>query len=169
MKELLLFFVIITAVLACTPPSKDREQVRANAMEFFDHYKSREDWQGFLDLYAEDMVFEDVIFRYTYDKQEFSGFYNWPDTLLKKHPDYPEVMVLEDLALTDSTAIGRGYFNPFYYAGQLYADYKHMRFVIALHFNEAGKIKRHIDFIEYPPEFLQGLAERLMADSTSAH
>jgi hypothetical protein len=169
LKKLLLFVVITTAILACTPPDNGREQVRAIAMEFFDYYKSREDWQGFLDLYAEDMVFEEVVFRYTYDKQEFAAFYNWPDTLLKKHPDYPEVLVLEDLAVTDSTAMGRGYFTPFYYAGELYEDFEHMRFVITLHFNKEGKISRQTDFIEYPPEFLQGLPERLMTDSAGTN
>lgn len=166
MKRIILFFLIATA---CTSPNTETSLARERALLFFDTYKARTDWQAFQDLYAEDLVFQDVIFRYTYNKEEFINFYNWPDPLLEKHPDYPEVLVLEELTMTDSTAMGRGYFTPFYYSGQLYDDAEHMRFVISLHFDENGKIKRHTDFIEYPPEFLVGLAERLLKDSTATN
>ncbi|GAB5523100.1 MAG: hypothetical protein Roseis2KO_09720 [Roseivirga sp.] len=166
MKRYLLFFLLLAA---CTSSSEETHSTRERALTFFDTYKARSDWQAFQDLYAENMVFEDVIFRYTYNKEEFIGFYNWPDPLLEKHPDYPEVLVLEDLATTDSTAIGRGYFTPFYYSGKLYDDSEHMRFVISLHFDKQGKIKKHTDFIEYPPEFLVGVAERLLNDSTATN
>lgn len=163
------FFLLFLLVMACTSPGKETSDAREKAVIFFDTYKARNDWQAFQDLYAEDLIFEEVIFRYTYNKEEFVNFYNWPDPLLEKHPDYPEVLVLEDLTTTDSTAVGRGYFTPFYYDGKLYGDAENLRFAIALHFNEEGKIKRHIDFIEYPPEFLIGLAERLLNDSTATN
>ncbi|MCE7994303.1 MAG: hypothetical protein HEP71_20120 [Roseivirga sp.] len=166
MKRFLLLFLLLAA---CANPQEKVDFAREHAILFFDTYKARTDWKAFQDLYAEDLVFKDVIFRYTYNKEEFINFYNWPDPLLEKHPDYPEVLVLEDLTTTDSTAMGRGYFTPFYYNGQLYDDAEHMRFVISLQFDEQGKIKRHTDFIEYPPQFLVGLAERLMNDSTATN
>ena len=167
MYRLILLLFLFTA---CSAPVNERRTTTEKAAKnFFEFYKSRSDWQGFQNLYADDLVFEDVIFRFTYNKQEFINFYNWPDPLLKKHPDYPEVMVVEDLSFTDSTAIGRGYFTPFYYGDILYADTAHMRFSMALQFNEAGKITRHIDFIEYPPAFLVQAGESaLVADSLSS-
>ena len=157
---------LLFVLFACSPAENQRRTTTENtAKAFFNNYKTRADWQAFQDLYSEDLVFEDVIFRYTYDKQGFIDFYNWPDSLLSKHPDYPEVMVLEDLALTDSTAVGRGYFTPFYYAGVLYDDFEHMRFTMALHINAEGKITRHIDYVEYPPAFLKLAADRLLADT----
>ncbi len=166
MKHCLLFFVLLTA---CTGSEERADFARERAMNFFDLYKARADWEGFQDLYADDLVFQDVIFRYTYNREEFINFYNWPDPQLEKHPDYPEVLVLEELTTTDSTAMGRGYFTPFYYGGKLYDDAEHMRFVISLRFNKEGRITRHTDFIEYPPEFLVGLAERLLKDSTGTN
>jgi hypothetical protein len=160
------FFLFCLLLSACAAERRESPIIEA-AETFFDHYKTRKDWKTFQSLYADDLVFEDVIFRYNMNKEDFLAFYNWPDTLLKKHPDYPKVMVLEDLALTDSTAIGRGYFTPFFYADVLYADTAHMRFTMALHFDEQGKIKKHVDFIEYPPQFLLGLAERLLSDTTA--
>ena len=165
MRKLIPLFFLLAA---CSGTVNERRAItEKTANDFFEIYKAREDWQGFQDLYANDLVFEDVIFRFTYNKPEFIAFYNWPDPLLKKHPDYPEVMVLEELAFTDTTAMGRGYFTPFYYGDVLYDDQEHMRFVMTLHVNEAGKINRHIDFIEYPPAFLKSAAERLLADTTA--
>ena len=166
MKKLIPLFFLLAA---CSGTVNERRAVTENtAKAFFNLYKDRQDWQAFQDLFAEDLEFEDVIFRYKYDKPGFVAFYNWPDSLLKKHPEYPEVMVLEDLAFTDSTAMGRGYFTPFYYDGVLYDDLEHMRFFMALHINEAGKISRHIDFVEYPAAFLKLAAENILADSTSS-
>ena len=165
MKKLLPLFALI---VACSSPVNERRATtEATANAFFELYKSRTDWRAFQDLYAEDLVFEDVIFRYTYDKPGFISFYNWPDPLLEKHPDYPEGMVLENLAFTDSTAVGRGYFTPFIYGGVHYDDWEHMRFSMTLHVNAAGKITRHIDFIEYPPAFLKSAAEAILSDSTA--
>ena len=162
------FFALLLFITACTDTVNERRALtEKTARAFFENYKTRADWQAFQDLFAEDLVFEDVIFRYTYDKPGFMSFYNWPDSLLKKHPDYPEAMVLEDLAFTDSTAIGRGYFTPFYYGDILYDDWEHMRFTMALHVNDQGKISRHIDFIEYPPAFLKAAAEAVLIDSNN--
>jgi len=164
MKKLIPLLLIISA---CASPENNRRAITVQtANTFFELYKARTDWQAFQDLYADDLVFEDVIFRYTYDKPGFIGFYNWPDPLLSKHPDFPEVMVLEDLTFTDSTAIGRGYFTPFYYDGVFYDEGRYMRFIMALQVNEEGKINRHTDFVEYPPSFLKLAAENILADST---
>lgn len=164
----LLFSALILWLSGCDQVDNSKTTaVEEAANLFFDHYKTRADWPGFQDLYAENLVFEDVIFQYRYNKPEFINFYNWPDSLLKKHPDYPEVLVLEDLALTDSSAVGRGYFTPFYYAGALY-DAEHMRFTMWLYFDKEGKITRHIDFIEYPPEFLKAAAERLIQEKSES-
>lgn len=166
MRQLIPLLLLFTA--CASPVNERRATTEQAAQQFFELYKSRSDWQGFQNLYAEDLVFEDVIFRFTYSKPEFIDFYNWPDPLLKKHPDFPEVMVVEDLSFTDSTAVGRGYFTPFYYNDILYADTAHMRFTMALHINESGKITRHIDFIEYPPAFMVQAGQAAMAaDSLS--
>ena len=161
MKKLLLFCL---AIVGCTSPHKEDSLIEERAKEFFDMYQARDNWAGFQDLYADDLEFEDVIFRLKYDKTAFVNFYNWPDTAFKKHPDYPNTLVLEELALTDSSSIGRGYFTPFYYGGVLMSSEHHWRFNMTLTFNKEGKIKRHIDFIEYPPIYLKSAAESLLKE-----
>ncbi|OEK01223.1 hypothetical protein BFP97_06740 [Roseivirga sp. 4D4] len=118
-------------------------------------YADRSDWPGFINQYADDLVFEDVVFALSYDKNQFIDFYNWPDTAFRKHPDYPKTLIVEDLAVTDSSAVGRGYFTPFYFGGELMAKEHQWRFTIWLYFNEHGKITRHIDYIDYPARFMK--------------
>lgn len=151
MKHLTLSFLV--CALAC-PAIDARQDSRELAQQFFDHYTTRDDWLSFLDLYSDELLFQDVIFRFDLGKSEFAEFYNWEDPLLSKDPDYPEVITLEDLAVTENSAVGRGYFNPFFYDGNHYTDTDHMRFTMWLEFDEEGLITRHIDWIEYPPEFL---------------
>ena len=158
MKWLFLSFIFLSG---CTSNINEKNSVETLANSFFEHYAIRSDWKGFQALYADDMVFEDVIYRLKFDKTEFLQFYNWPDTAFSKHPDFPATLVLEELALTDSSAIGRGVFNPFYYGGKLFSLDHKWRFNMSLQFNDEGKIIKHIDFIEYPPEFLQQAAATL--------
>ena len=174
MKALILLASLCWFIFSCSPstPSvggaSSGEKLSASELgsAFFDHYQKRDDWTGFLERYDENVEFIDVILRMKLEGvEEFAAFYNWPDTGFQKHPDFPSTLVLEELTLNDSTAVGRGYFNPFYYRGILYDDMDHMRFTMSLTFNEAGKIVRHVDFIEYPPEILQSVAERLLAEN----
>lgn len=151
--------------ISCQKEISQERSIQNLATTFFDRYAQRSDWQGFLDLYSDSVYFQDVIFRMELKgKDAFRDFYNWPDSNFSKHPDYPKTLVLEGLAVNDSSAVGRGYFTPFYYGGTLYDEAKNMRFTMWLYFNQKGKITRHIDFIEYPPSFLVSAGERLMEE-----
>lgn len=158
MKRLIFLFLVCLA--ACNSPKENR--VNQLATDYFKIYADRTDWDGFQALYADDLIFEDVVFRYEFDKEGFVNFYNWPDSLFKKHPDFPHTLVLQNLTVNDSTAIGSGYFTPFYYGGRLLSNDHHWRFTMELTFDKQGKIKRHKDFIEYDPEFMKSAAEALI-------
>lgn len=152
-------FVLLFTFCAC----QSKNPTRVLAEQYFDVYAERSDWQGFQDLFAHELIFEDVIFDHEKNKEEFVSFYNWPDTLFAKHPDYPKSLVLDKLAITNNTAVGSGYFTPFYYAGELMADITPWRFTIWLTFNDAGLITKQVDWIAYPPEFLKLAAEQRMS------
>lgn len=161
MKRLCFFLFI--GFLSCS--TKPENSIKGQAAGYFEMYSERSDWQAFQDLFADDLVFEDVIFRYQFNKEEFVSFYNWPDSAFKKHPDFPQTLVLINLTVNDSSAVGSGYFTPFYYGGQILSDDHHWRFTIELTFNKDGKIKYQKDFIEYAPEFMKSAAEALIEAS----
>ena len=71
-------------------------------------------------------------------------------------------VLLVAVTVNDSSAIGSGYFNPFYYGGQLLSDEHHWRFTIELKFDKEGKISYQKDFIEYAPEYLKAAAEGIL-------
>lgn len=153
-------FALVILLSSCY----QRNTTEEKALHYFDLYAERTDWEGFQDQFSEKLKFEDVIFGFKMNKEEFVAFYNWPDSLFSKHPDHPKTLILEDLATTNNTAVGRGYFTPFYYGGQLMATDDPWKFTIWLKFDEKGKIIEQTDWIEYPPQFLQQAAERLMED-----
>ncbi len=156
LRTFLLTTVVIITFSCC---SDEESKTRGQAEKYFEMYADRSDWSGFINQYADDLVFQDVVYGLSYDKAEFIKFYNWPDTAFQKHPDYPKTLILEDLAVTDSSAVGRGYFTPFYFGGQLMAMEHQWRFTIWLYFNEDGMIHRHIDYIDYPASFMKSAAE----------
>ncbi|MBO3696936.1 hypothetical protein [Roseivirga sp. E12] len=160
MRNRLIGTCILIVFLVTFSSCSERKKVSQQKAElFFEMFADRSDWEGFIDLYADNLLFEDVVYGLKYNKDQFIDFYNWPDTSFRKHPEFPKSLVLEDLALTDSSAVGKGYFTPFYFGGQPMAIDHKWRFTIWLYFDGQGKIKRHIDFIDYPAEFMKSAAE----------
>lgn len=153
-------FYFLTELSSCSNNIESASQNGAKTIElataYFEHYAARADWPGFLDRYAMDLNFYDPLLKVQLThRDEFEAFYNWPDTAFHKHPDFPQTMVIEDLIVQDSVAIGAGYFTPFYYQGILYGENEKINFTMWLHFNADGKIVKQIDWIQYPRSFWQ--------------
>ena len=159
MKSLLLLCaVILQALFSCNTPVPNESRTHRLLREFFDHYAQRDDWHGFLRRYDSAMTFSDPILGYEFNNRDgFEAFYNWPDSSFSKHPEYPETLVMQELATMShaNLAIGSGYFTPFYYQGNLYGDKEKMSFTMMLTFNDEGKIVRQVDWIDYPPEIMK--------------
>lgn len=133
----------------------DTKKVEARAKAYFDTYAMREDWQTFLDFYDETLYFEDLQFRLVCTNLDsFKRFYNWQNPAFKKVDDKKPILKLDQLLVNDSTAIGIGYFDSFYWQN----DYVPgpWEFAITLTFNYKGKIIKQTDFINYPIAFLCG-------------
>ncbi len=145
------------ALQASAQPMRD-VKVRSWAEDYFARYAARDDWPGFVALFADDLVFEDPLANMSLvSREEFKAFYHWPDPSFSKHPDYPQTLVLEDLIVQGNRSIGSGYFTPFKYQGFTYAEDEPMRFTIWLTWSDDGKITKQIDWIDYPDELLQAM------------
>ena len=95
-----------------------------------------------------------------FNKEDFKNFYNWPGGDFRKYPEDEPHLVLRTLVVNDSVAVGSGYFNPFYFNGELQQWKWGSEFTIWLYFDEQMKIKRQVDFIEYPDEILEDVIRR---------
>lgn len=164
--HLLSFFLLILLVVACVkPPIKEpnrKAAIEATAKAFFDTYAERTDWEKFCAFYREDLQFQDILLQLELDSLwQFKRFYNWPDTNFSKLSPEQAILEVHQLLVNDSVAIASVHFNPFYWYGQKIESPWGMEAVFELHFDENLKIKKQIDWIEYAPETLQAMLDRI--------
>lgn len=156
---------LIIFLVACQPTSETNSGtalIEEQAKAYFATCAEREDWEKFCSFYREDLQFDDVYLQLKLDSLwKFKRFYNWLDTgFVKPSPEQP-ALILESLACNDSVAVASLRFTPFYWYGQLMDPEWGMDATIWLFFDEQQKIYRQIDWIEYDPEVMQNVINRI--------
>lgn len=151
--------VTLFSLLACEAKEEKREQLtQKTAQAYFAIYQQREDWDSLLSFYREDVQFKDANLNYEATGIEaFKDFYNWPDTSFRKVLPEQQHLVLEDLMVQDSVAIGRGRLNPFFWNDDLQEWPED--FTIWLYFDQNMKIHRQIDWVRYPAWMIQSFEQ----------
>ncbi len=155
--------VIISGTVSCNSNATGTQNAGSNSKEvekvardFFATFAARDDWEKMLSFYRYDMQFEDVALQVkVFNKEDFKDFYNWTDPNFRKLSPEQQHLELADLVVSGNIAVGRGHFNPFLWQDQLQAWKWGSEFTIWLYFDEQLKIKRQIDFIEYPDDILE--------------
>lgn len=163
-----LLILILAFLISCLPKAEERQiprsdELKKTAEAFFQCFAERKDWDAFCAFYRTDMRFEDVSLQLQLDSLwQFKRFYNWPDTVnvFEKLSDDQAHLELSSLVVDDSTAVGRGHFNPFRYNGELIKADWGMEFTIWLYFDDDLKIKKQIDWIEYDGYTLENTIQR---------
>lgn len=146
MRLYLALFICITCI-CCQSPNHTIEQ---KVDEFIRLYQERTDFDSFLELYATDMVLEDIITGYRMEgRDRFAEFFNWPDERFQKRAE--KTFIIEHTIIEGNQATLKGYFTPFIWDGK---NVEAMQFVTLLTFNDAGKIIKHIDWINYPNDLI---------------
>jgi hypothetical protein len=113
-------------------------------------YQERNDFQKFLSLYDDEVILEDIILgERKVGKADFANFFDW------KNPAFSKVDTAT-LFITASIMDGReaalkGYFTNFKWGD---TTFEAMHFTTLLRFNEAGKIIKQVDWINYPNELV---------------
>ncbi len=142
MKKLLVL-VSLGLLIGC---KTERSEIDGQVSEFVALYEERTDFEGFLNLYAEDMILEDMVGGYLIKgKAQFAEFFNWSDERFKK-TDAPTIVVNHRI-VNQRKAVLQGYFTPFSWDGQ---KVESMQFTTILFFDDQGKIEKHVDWINYP-------------------
>lgn len=142
----------------------DFEQtVRSEALEYFETFAERSDWDKFCSFYREDLHFKDITLQLELDSLwKFKRFYKWDEEGDKFKKMYPEQehLDLQSLVVEGNTVAGRGHLNPFYYDGVLVNTEWGMEFTIWLRFDENLKIIEQIDWMEYDSGTLENTIKR---------
>lgn len=159
---LLIFWQCHSAIpTSDTEPTTYESQVRQTAVDYFQTFSERKDWNKLLSYYRADLQFHDIMLHLELDSLwQFERFYNWPDTGFQKLSPDQQHLAIESLVVEDSTAVVRGHLNPFYYYGKKMDSDWGMEFTIWLYFDEDLKIKRQVDWMEYDPSVMEGVLTR---------
>ncbi len=113
-------------------------------------YQQRDNFDGFLGLYSENMVLEDMITGYRLEgREQFAAFFNWPDTRFEKRA--ANTLIIQSQAIQGNMAVLQGYFTPFSWDS---TEVEAMQFTTILYFNDKGEIVRHVDWINYPNDLI---------------
>jgi len=159
--SVLLIMTLLVFLPACQQTNSggavsENSPTRKAAEAFFDTYAQRRNWAKLLYFYREDMVFEDIALQIQIQgKENFKSFYNWEDPNFQKLSEDQAHLVLHDLIVQGNKAVARGYFNPFMWNGELQEWKWGSEFTIWLFFDDNQKIRKQIDFIEYPDAVLE--------------
>ena len=146
---------LVSTIFSCEAPEPSREQLtEQTALAYFAVYQQREDWDSLLTFYREDLQFKDANLGYeTRGIEAFKDFYNWPDTSFRKVIPEQKHLVLQELLVRDSVAVGRGRLSPFFWNNELQEWPED--FTIWLYFDQDMKIYRQTDWVRYPAWMLQ--------------
>ncbi len=149
---------LVTTVLAititnCSAPQSDSD-LSPVVEDYIRTYQKRKDWTKFLSFYSDSVYMKDVNLGLEFQgKDAFKTFYDWPNPNFKKLNDNQRNFTVEDVVVYQDKAIIRGYFNPFYWKGEIqnWAG----PFIIWLYFDETHKIIQQYDYVKYPARFLE--------------
>lgn len=160
---LLLVFAVSCTQETHEPGTTRQQQVEQQARLFFATFAERSDWGKLCSYYSDDMEFDDIILQLHLDSLwKFKRFYKWDEDedMFKKLSPTQDHLTIETLVANDSVAVARGRVNPFYY-GETRIDVEWgMDFTIWLYFDEALKIRRQVDWMEYDPAVLENMLKR---------
>ncbi|WAJ72071.1 nuclear transport factor 2 family protein [Catenovulum adriaticum] len=147
--------ILASLLTACQSTSQQQklnpEEIKEQTGQYLKIYAFREDFDQFLSFYAENAVVEDVIRgEQVNGLAAIKNFFNWDDNEFSMGNSVTH-LVTEQISVTGNQAIIQGYFMPFEYAGVTLGPW---RFITRLEFNEALKISKQTDWINYTPKVI---------------
>lgn len=137
------FFLISGGLCACT--SKE-VTIEHTVKEYCEVYSKRDDIERFISFYDDDVVFEDIIGgNKLRGKSAVMVFFDWGNPNFKKLA--PENIIVSETIVQENKALVKGHFTKFQWGSD---EFEAMHFSTLLHFNDAQKIVKQVDWINYP-------------------
>ncbi|WP_440055112.1 nuclear transport factor 2 family protein [Pseudoalteromonas sp. T1lg65] len=150
----LLCLLFLNACISQTTPSVTWQ---TTAQRYFAIYAERQDFSTFMQFYAKDVQFEDMVYGHRASGIEaLAKFFDWSAGNFVVVGKGPALHIVELLYDEEShTAVARGVFREFEFKGRKMGPW---RFTTVLKFNEHGKITYQQDWINYTPkkDFMTG-------------
>jgi len=153
-NRLLLVFCLLF-LTSCSSSAQHSTSAKEIAHAYFKVYEQRTDFSEFMSFYDQNVQFEDMVYGVSSStKNDLKEFFDWSRGNFSVVGGKPS-LVVNKLVVEGNCVVASGYFNQFNYNE---AEMGPWRFIITLEFNDAGKIIRQTDWINYTPRknFLGG-------------
>jgi hypothetical protein len=156
----LLFRFVVTiptliVVTACSSSNYQHPSIEQVAQEYFETYAERSNFDQFMVFYDDAAELRDIVYgNYLPNKMAIQGFLDWNRGTFKPITG-DKILTITQQVREANTVVTQGYFHAFEYDGALLGPWL---FSITLEFNDAGKIIKQTDWINYTPrdQFLGG-------------
>lgn len=137
------FFILSICLFSRTCFTQDISSITA---EYYQTYQLHQNFEAFMSFYDGDIILEDIIFGVRIEgKDDLYDFFDW---------NVPNFEILDTVALVvesqiiqENQVVSSGYFTKFNWQG---TNVEAIHFTTILTFNQAGKIIKQVDWINYP-------------------
>ncbi len=153
-KHLALFMVLLF-VTACTTVTPQHKTLKQVVDDYFDVYAQRSDFDQFMTFYAEEAELIDIVYgNHLQSKNAINEFLDWNRGEFRLVSGQ-KILTVTQQTIEANTVVTQGYFHSFEYDGAMLGPWL---FNITLEFDNAHKIVKQTDWINYTPraEFLGG-------------
>lgn len=145
----ILSLIAITFLVSCNSSSASKNDELGK--RFFENYSSRKDYKKMLSFYNDSLVYENVA-QYsggsTVDPRYLlNDIIHWSDQTMQYENN--KLLKVNELFSNDSMIIANGEFSPYTYNGMKFPA---MKFTTYLYLDQNSKIKKQVDWFNYPIE-----------------
>ena len=139
----------ISFLVSCNSNSGNKNEELGN--RFFENYSSRTDYKKMLSFYNDSLIYENVA-QYSGSstvepRYLLNEIIRWNDKTMQY--DNNKLMQVKELFTNDSMIIANGEFSAYTYNGMKFPS---MKFTTYLYLDKNSKIKKQVDWFNYPIE-----------------
>lgn len=148
MKVKFLVLTIFSFLVSCTNLSNENK-IEETAKKFFDVYSERKDYEQIKSFYNDSIQYENVIQNTNLNTFATDYLLNQIFSVNDKSLVYDngKMFKIDNIVANDSVAVVNGEFNSYTYNGFTFAP---MKFTTYLYFDKDLKIKKQVDWFNYP-------------------
>jgi len=139
---------ILLILNGCSSTYRSSNNLAEVVNDYFSVYSQRNDFERLISFYAEDAIFEDIIYgNLLKNKTGIKNFLAWDKGEFKVLSG-PEILSITKQVVGENHAVTEGFFHGFSYDGQQLGPWL---FVIIQEFDSSNKIIKQTDWINYTP------------------
>lgn len=148
MKFKVLLLVGASIIFSCQKKS-DNSKTEEIARKYFEVYSARADYNQMKSFYNDSVLYENVIQNTSLNKYESGYVLNTLFAFNDKDLAYEnnQMFTVDEYISNDSMVVVNGHFNTYSYNGFQFSP---MKFTTYLYFDENYKIKKQVDWFNYP-------------------